>query len=197
MNEVRMKVLDMSAVLKPSTAYALVLEEVGGRLRKLALIIGTLEAQAIKMAMVEYHPPRPFTHDLMLDVMKQGGLTPFKAVIYHMKDGIYYSYLYVRKPNGEEYFVDSRTSDVISLSMRGGFPLYVLEDLLEREHLRNISDDGSQYTMSMNSVDIPTLRRAMDEAIRREDYERACEIRDEIRRREKSENQPFMDISNE
>ena len=74
------------------------------------------------------------------------------------------------------------------LSLRAGFPLYVYEDILEKEHLRNISSDGSSYTMSINSVDIDMLKRAMDEAVQCEDYERASQLRDEIRKRENEEN---------
>ena len=129
MNEIEIKVLDMSAVLKPSDSFALVLEELGGHFRKLALIIGKQEAQAIKMGQMSYTPPRPFTHDLMLAVMKEGGLTPVKGLIYEVKDGIYSSYLYVQREDGTEFQVDARTTDVISLALRKKFPLYVYEDM--------------------------------------------------------------------
>ena len=165
MNEIEIRVLDMSAVLKPSDAFALVLEELGGGFRKLALIIGKQEAQAIKMGQMSYTPPRPFTHDLMLSVMEKGGLVPVKGVIYEVKDGIYSSYLFVRCANETIFQVDARTTDVISLSLRKKFPLYVYEDILEREQLRNISADGSTYCVSINTIDIDSLKKAMDEAI--------------------------------
>lgn len=193
MNEIEIKVLDMSAVLKPSDSFALVLEELGGHFRKLALIIGKQEAQAIKMGQMSYTPPRPFTHDLMLTVMKEGGLTPVKGVIYEVKDGIYSSYLYVQREDGTEFQVDARTTDVISLALRKKFPLYVYEDILEKEQLRNISPDGSTYTVSVNTIDLESLKKAMAEAVEQEDYERASQLRDEIRKREgkgKNTNQP-------
>ena len=108
----------MSAVLKPSDAFALVLEELGGGFRKLALIIGKQEAQAIKMGQMSYTPPRPFTHDLMLSVMEKGGLVPVKGVIYEVKDGIYSSFLFVRCADETIFQADARTTDVISLSLR-------------------------------------------------------------------------------
>lgn len=188
MKEVELKILDMSSVLKPSDSFALVLEEVGGEERKLALIIGAVEAQGIKMAEMHYRPPRPFTHDLLLNVMAVGRLQCLKGVIYQVKNGIYSTYLYIRRADGEVDVVDARTSDAIVLSLRAGFPLYVYEDILEKEHLRNISSDGSCYTMSINSVDIDMLKRAMDEAVQCEDYERASQLRDEIRKRENEEN---------
>lgn len=186
MNEIEIRVLDMSAVLKPSDAFALVLEELRGR-RKLALIIGKQEAQAIKMGQMSYIPPRPFTHDLMLSVMGKGGLVPVKGVIYEVKDGIYSSYLFVRRTDETIFQVDARTTDVISLALRKKFPLYVYEDILEREQLRNISADGSIYCVSINTIDIDSLKKAMDEAVANEDYERASQLRDEIRKREKKE----------
>lgn len=193
MNEIEIKVLDMSAVLRPSEAFALVLEELGGHFRKLALIIGKQEAQAIKMGLMSYTPPRPFTHDLMLAVMKESGLNPVKGLIYEVKDGIYSSYLYVQRADGTEFQVDARTTDVISLALRKKFPLYVYEDILEREQLRNISPDGSTYTVSVNTIDLDSLKKAMAEAVEQEDYERASQLRDEIRKREgkeKNTNQP-------
>ena len=187
MNEIEVKILDMSTVLRPSNSFALVLEEVGVEKRKLALIIGAAEAQSIKMGELNYNPPRPFTHDLMLSVIKVGGMECVKGVIYEVKNGIYYSYLYIRRADGELKVVDARTSDVIALSLRARFPLYVYEDILEREQLRNISMDGSTYTLTVNSVDMDTLKKAMEEAVAAEDYERASQLRDEIRKREHEE----------
>lgn len=184
MKEIELKMLDMSTVLRPSNSFALVLEEVGGEKRKLALIIGAAEAQSIKMGELSYSPPRPFTHDLMLSVIKAGGMQCVKGVIYEVKNGIYYSYLYIRRADGEMEVLDARTSDVIALSLRADFPLYVYEDILEREQLRNISMDGSTYTLTVNSVDLDTLKKAMEEAVSVEDYERASQLRDEIRKRE-------------
>lgn len=183
-NEIPVRMLDMSTVLKPSDAFALVLEETEGEHRRLALIIGAVEAQAIRIAQLGYRPPRPFTHELMLEVMKEGGLEPVKGVISAVKNGIYYADLYVQRNDGSVFQVDARSTDVISLSLRDGFPLYVLEEVLEREQLRNISPDGSVYTVSINMVDMDTLKHEMQMAVEKEDYERASQLRDEIKRRE-------------
>lgn len=186
-NEIPVRVLDMSTVLKPSDAFALVLEETEGEHRKLALIIGAVEAQGIRIAQLGYRPPRPFTHELMLDVLKQGGLEPVKGVISAVKSGVYYADLYIQRADGSVFRVDARSTDVISLSMRDVFPLYVLDEVLEREQLRNISPDGSVYTVSINMVDMDTLKHEMQMAVDKEDYERASQLRDEIRRREAEE----------
>lgn len=185
MNEIRLEVLDMSTVLRPSNAYALVLQEAGPGERKLAMIIGAHEAQCIKMARIGYKTPRPLTCEMMKNVLEGAGVTVRKAVIYDIREGIYSSWLHVETPDGNVFQVDSRTTDAICLSYYMHFPVCVDEELLEREMLRNISDDSSTYTVSMNNVDMNMLRKAMDEAVRAENYERASELRDEIRRREK------------
>ena len=96
MKEVELKIHDMSSTLYPADAYALVLEEVDGG-RKLPIIIGHMEAQAIKVMMVKYLPPRPLTHDLFLTVTRQFGIELKKILIYKAKDGVFYSYLYYDK----------------------------------------------------------------------------------------------------
>ena len=96
MDEIELKVHDMSSTLQPADAYALVLEEVNGN-RKLPIIIGSLEAQAIKVVMMEYKMPRPLTHDLFLTVTKELGAALKKVLIYKVKDGVYYSYLFLEK----------------------------------------------------------------------------------------------------
>lgn len=114
MNEIEIRVLDMSAVLKPSDAFALVLEELGGGFRKLALIIGKQEAQAIKMGQMSYTPPRPFTHDLMLSVMEKGGLVPVKGVIYEVKDGFTVP-IYLYAVRMKQYFRSMLVRQMLSL----------------------------------------------------------------------------------
>ncbi|MBU3855384.1 MULTISPECIES: bifunctional nuclease family protein [Bacteroides] len=185
MSEIILKVLDISTVLRPSNAHALVLKEDGPRERKLALIIGAHEAQCIKLARMDYQTPRPLTYEMMAHVLSGGGLHIEKAVIYDIREGIYSSWLHVERPDGSVFLVDSRTTDAICLSLLMHFPVCIDEELLERERLHGISDDGSCYTVSVNNVSLDMLKKAMDDAVRVEDYERASELRDEIRRREK------------
>ena len=185
MKEIELKYVEMSTVLKPSDSYAIVLEEVEGEHRQLALIIGTWEAQAIRIVELPYRMPRPFTHDLILDILSHEGMYISKAVIYDVKEGIYYSYLYIVRADNTEFKVDARTTDAISLSLRSKFPLYIYEHILEHEKLRAFLPDGS-YEFTINSADTDMLRYALDDAVSREDYERASQLRDEIRRREKS-----------
>lgn len=183
MDEIELKVHDMSSTLQPADAYALVLEEVNGN-RKLPIIIGSLEAQAIKIVMMEYKMPRPLTHDLFLTVIKELGATLKKVLIYKVKDGVYYSYLFIEKEGGE-LKIDSRTSDAIALAMRCECPIYTTDEIMESEQLNEITGKG--FSAPVNTVDIVALKEALARAIEEEDYEQASRLRDEIKRREEEE----------
>ena len=182
MKEVELKIHDMSSTLYPADAYALVLEEVDGR-RKLPIIIGHMEAQAIKVMMVKYLPPRPLTHDLFLTVTRQFGIELKKILIYKAKDGVFYSYLYYDR-DGEEYKIDSRTSDAIALALRYKCPMYTTEDIMETEHLHDLGE--GKFSVPITSVSVELLEDALQKAIDKEDYETASQIRDEIRKRKEN-----------
>ena len=182
MKEVELKIHDMSSTLYPADAYALVLEEVDGG-RKLPIIIGHMEAQAIKVMMVKYLPPRPLTHDLFLTVTRQFGIELKKILIYKAKDGVFYSYLYYDK-DGEEYKIDSRTSDAIALALRYKCPMYTTADIMETEHLHDLGE--GKFSVPITSVSIELLEDALQKAIDKEDYETASQIRDEIRKRKEN-----------
>lgn len=183
MNEIELKVHDMSSILQPADAYALVLEEVNGN-RKLPVIIGAMEAQAIKVVMVKYKMPRPLTHDLLLAVVTELGATLKKVLIYKVKNGVYYSYLFLEK-EGEVVKVDSRTSDAIALAMRCGCPVYTTEAIMQSEQLHEVGE--TSFAVSVNTVDVMVLKNALSKAIEEENYEQASRLRDEIRRREQEE----------
>ena len=182
MKEVELKIHDMSSTLYPADAYALVLEEVDGG-RKLPIIIGHMEAQAIKVMMVKYLPPRPLTHDLFLTITRQFGIELKKILIYKAKDGVFYSYLYYDK-DGEEYKIDSRTSDAIALALRYKCPMYTTEDIMETEHLHDLGE--GKFSVPITSVSVELLEDALQKAIDKEDYETASQIRDEIRKRKEN-----------
>lgn len=150
MDEIELKVHDMSSTLQPADAYALVLEEVNGN-RKLPIIIGSLEAQAIKVVMMEYKMPRPLTHDLFLTVTKELGAALKKVLIYKVKDGVYYSYLFLEK-EGEVFKIDSRTSDAIALAMRCGCPVYTTNEIMESEQLHEVGNTA--FSVNVNTVDV-------------------------------------------
>lgn len=173
----------MSSTLQPADAYALVLEEVGGD-RKLPIIIGALEAQAIKIVMMEYKMPRPLTHDLFLTLLKELGTNLMKVLIYKVKDGVFYSNLFLEK-EGKEIKIDSRTSDAIALAMRWGCPIYTTAEIIESEQLHE--EGNTAFSVNVNVVDLKVLREALAKAVEEENYEQASRLRDEIKRREQEE----------
>ena len=182
-NLVELKIHDMSTTLYPADAYALVLEEVDGG-RKLPVIIGQQEAQAIKVMMMKYQPPRPFTHDLFPTLTMHLGATLKQIVIYKAKDGVFYSYLYFDK-EGEEIKIDARTSDAVALALRYKCPMYTTQSIMESEHLHDMGE--GKFSVPISSVSLQMLEEALQSAIEKEEYEQASQLRDEIRKRKEKE----------
>ena len=182
-NLVELKIHDMSTTLYPADAYALVLEEVDGG-RKLPIIIGQQEAQAIKVMMMKYQPPRPLTHDLFQTLTMHLGATLKQIVIYKAKDGVFYSYLYFDK-EGEEIKIDARTSDAVALALRYKCPMYTTESIMDSEHLHDMGQ--GKFSVPISSVSLQMLEEALQSAIEKEEYEQASQLRDEIRKRKEKE----------
>ena len=182
-NLIELKIHDMSSTLYPADAYALVLEEVDGG-RKLPIIIGHQEAQAIKVMMLKYQPPRPLTHDLFRTLTLQLGATLKQIVIYKAKDGVFYSYLYFDK-EGEEIKIDARTSDAVALALRYKCPMYTTKDIMDIEHLHDMGE--GKFSVPITSVSMQMLEEALQSAIDKEQYELASQLRDEIRKRKEKE----------
>ncbi len=184
MDEIEVKVHDMSSTIRPADAYALVLEEKHGY-RKLPVIIGSIEAQAIKIAMNGYKISRPLTHDLFVALTDRLGVFLKKMVIYMVKDGVFYSYLYFDN-YGEEVRIDSRTSDAVALALRYGAPIFTTRQIMEAEHMHE--ERNGAFSVTINMVNVDMLREALQKAIEEENYEQASKLRDEINRREQSQN---------
>ncbi len=186
MNEVEVRIIGVSDLLKPSTSHALILEEAFGYevKRRLALIIGDREAADIRLCMHNYDTSRPMTFDLMKSIIAEAGMVVEKAVIYDVDSGIFSSYIYFTRSDGSRFKIDSRTTDAFAMSLKMGFPVFVLEDLLEKEKIRIVSADGAGFSMPLNSVATDMLKMDLEAAIKNEDYERAAMLRDEISRRE-------------
>lgn len=186
MNEVEIRIVGVSDLLKPSTSHALILEEVFSyeTKRRLAMIIGDREASDLRSCMLGINSPRPLTYDFVSSLLSEAGISVEKAVIYDVHDGIFNSYIYFIRQDKTTFRVDSRPTDALSLSQKIGFPVYVLEDLLEKEKIRTVTPDGSGFSMPLNSVGTDMLKMDLEAAINNEDYERAAMLRDEISRRE-------------
>lgn len=194
MKRVKLKVMGMSYSQTQSGAYALLLIEENGN-RRIPIIIGGFEAQAIVIKLENLEPPRPLTHDLFKKFADQFNIAVTEVMIHKLEDGVFFSRL-VCNDGKSEYSIDSRTSDAVAIALRFGCPIYIDEEIMEKAQLTNspsetetvstgvsetVFESGGKY----ESYSDDELYKMIDEAVKTEDYERAASIRDEIDKRKK------------
>jgi bifunctional DNase/RNase len=194
MNKIRLNILGLSVSQTQSGAYALVLAEENGE-RRMPIIIGPVEAQAIAIQIEGLKPPRPLTHDLIKNLAVAFDIVLIEVTIYKLEEGIFYSEL-LCEMDGKEVVIDSRTSDAVALALRFKCPIYTTEEILTKSGIvLNAEDDFGQTSLTKEEVepsDSPfanysaqELEEMLNEAIQNEDYEKASIIRDEIDKRKK------------
>lgn len=193
MSLVQLRVNRISYSQNQSGAYAMILDEVDGK-RKLPIVIGEFEAQSIAVALdKDIKPHRPFTHDLFKNFAFRFDVIIKRVIITKLVDGVFYSSLICERDKIEE-IIDSRTSDAISLALRFNAPIFTHESVLEKAGVIFDKDDvPSKGTLvdelsdDENYTDLTTeeLERAIKKAVKKEDYELAARLRDEISKREK------------
>ena len=195
MQKIRLNILGLSVSQTQSGAYALVLAEENGE-RRIPIIIGPVEAQAIAIQLEGLKPPRPLTHDLFKNMALAFDIALLEVTIYKLEEGIFYSEL-LCEMNGKEVHIDSRTSDAVALALRFRCPIYTTEDILNRAGIViEFENEHGQDDWNQSIVDEPTrgkheyekytsseLNQMLENAIQAEDYEKASAIRDEINRR--------------
>jgi bifunctional DNase/RNase len=197
MRKIELDIVALSHSVTQSHNYAVVLGEQNGS-RRLPIVIGSFEAQAIAVAMERMTPNRPLTHDLFKNALETFNVELKEVVISNLLDGIFYARLVCIKEGGEVIEIDSRTSDALAMAVRFDCPIYTFEFILDAAGvvLEDTSDDegkveepeGSvEKKKSLASYSIDDLNKLLEEVLGEENYERAAEIRDEIeRRRQKS-----------
>ncbi|MGC9373805.1 MAG: bifunctional nuclease domain-containing protein [Bacteroidales bacterium] len=206
MSKIKLNVLGISYSQTQTGAYALVLTEENGE-RRIPIIIGGFEAQAIAIQLEGLKPPRPLTHDLFLNFATSFGINLLEVNIYRLEEGVFYSQLICN--NGKKNIsIDARTSDAIALALRFKCPIYTTEEILQKSGIvidieseekippqKSSSDESSDKpeadvsSMSgyeFEDLDIEALEVLLDEAIKKEEYEKASIIRDEIKKRKKN-----------
>jgi len=197
MKKVKLNILGLSYSQTQTGAYALVLSEADGN-RRIPIIIGAVEAQAIAIQLEGLKPPRPLTHDLFLNVALAFDIEIAEVFIHKLEEGIFYAEI-VCEQNSNRIRVDSRTSDAIALALRFECPIFTTEEILDKAGINmefdesgegsdEFEDDENSKKPSAGHVDYSDyspdeLNELLDAAITDEDYEKASEIRDEINKR--------------
>jgi bifunctional DNase/RNase len=190
MQKIELEIVALSHSITQSNSYAVILGEING-LRRLPIVIGGFEAQAIAVALENMHPSRPLTHDLMKNFMTAFDLVLQEVYICDLQEGIFYSKL-VCHNNHDTLEIDSRTSDALALAVRFGCPIFVYEHILDQAGLANEKSDkvDIQTTVTKTSersdlakLSLSELNDLLNEVLEQEDYIRAIDIRDEINKR--------------
>ncbi len=198
MNKIQVDILGLSINPNSQRAYALLLKEVDGP-RRLPIVIGEPEAQAIANELEGVRPQRPMTHDLLRSVIETLGASVKEVLISEIKEGTFYAKILFEYSDLE---VDARPSDAIALAVRCGAPLYISEEIMDEVSLRaediqeidaeqpGEESEDHEAASPAQQREAPTqplterhrLEQELDQAIKVEDYEAAARIRDDLQR---------------
>lgn len=204
MKKVKLDIVGLSYSQTQSGAYALVLGEVNGR-RRLPIIIGAFEAQAIAIEIEKMTPTRPLTHDLFKTFAQAYHIEIQEIIIYNLVDGVFFAKL-ICSDGETTQEIDARTSDAIALAVRFNAVIYTYEFILSSA---GIVIEGNDFlflenmdsiTKEQSTEDMPTsipvsgyqgltneeLQQKLEEALAEEAYEKAARIRDELNKRNSS-----------
>lgn len=198
MRKIELEIVALSHSITQTHSYAVVLGEVNG-LRRLPIVIGGFEAQAIAVALEKMQPSRPLTHDLMKNFMNAFAIDLHEIIICDLQEGIFYSKLVCSTEN-DTVEIDSRTSDAIALAVRFGCPIYTYENILDsagilmedsggkkkkaRQEVVVEESDASGHE-DLKTMSLEELNTLLNDVLESEDYIRAIAIRDEINSRKK------------
>lgn len=192
MDYIQVDIIGLSTSPSSGGAYALVLGEVDGN-RRLPIIIGAYEAQAIALELEKIQPPRPLTHDLLRDLFDAIDADITDIVIDDLREGTFFAKIrYVF--NGKENQLDARPSDAVALAVRSDAPIYVVPDVLdeagipaedETSPLAQTTEEEEPREVSAARSPVERMQAQLDKAIESEDYERAAQLRDEIEQMKK------------
>jgi Uncharacterized conserved protein len=174
-----------------------VLGEVEGN-RRLPIIIGAFEAQAIALELEKIQPPRPMTHDLLRDTFEAVDVDVEEVVIDELREGTFFAKIRYRH-DGEEHQLDSRPSDAVALAVRVDAPIFVAPAVLDEagivaedeSDISSLAEQAEETSPSEEEegTELEQMQKQLEEAVEEEDYERAAELRDEIQRLEQEQQQ--------
>lgn len=185
--KVKLKILGLTYSQTQTGSYALILAEENGD-KRIPIMIGAFEAQAIALHLEELNPPRPLTHDLFKNFSKAFNVTLKEVVISKLSEGVFYSVLYFF--NGDDIvMIDSRTSDAVALALRFECPIYTIQSIVDKagiimeEKEDTEETSGEDVEPDINLKSIKELEGLLKEAIEMENYEKASEIQEELGKR--------------
>jgi bifunctional DNase/RNase len=201
MKKIELEIVALSHSITQTHSYAVVMGEVNG-LRRLPIVIGGFEAQAIAVALEKMQPSRPLTHDLMKNFMTAFNLDLHEIIINDLQEGIFYSKL-ICSSEKDTVEIDSRTSDALALAVRFGCPIYTYETILESAGIlmeettgkkkktkeskepKEVHMEESTGNEDLKTMTLEDLNLLLNDVLESEDYIRAIAIRDEINNRKK------------
>jgi len=196
MKKIELEIVALSHSITQTHSYAVVLGEVNG-LRRLPIVIGGFEAQAIAVALERMQPSRPLTHDLMKNFMMAFSVDLHEVVICDLQEGIFYSKLLCSNDK-DTVEIDSRTSDALALAVRFGCPIYTYENILDSAGIlmedsgkqkkktsvtTTTTEEGAGTQDDLKAMTLEDLQTLLNDVLEQEDYIRAIAIRDEINSR--------------
>lgn len=197
MKKIELEIVALSHSITQTHSYAVVLGEVNG-LRRLPIVIGGFEAQAIAVALERMQPSRPLTHDLFANFMSTFSIELIEVIIYKLEEGIFFAKL-VCQNHDDVIEIDSRTSDALALAVRANCRIFTYENILETAglYLDQTEQPGEQtgepkaatvssnatFDKDLKSMTLEELNTLLQQVLDQEDYVRAINIRDEINSR--------------
>jgi bifunctional DNase/RNase len=190
MEKIKLDIVGLSYSQTQTGAYALILCESTGE-RRLPIIIGGFEAQAIAIELEKMKPNRPLTHDLFKSFAVSFNIQILEVIIHKFAEGVFYAKLIISDGKVEKE-IDARTSDAVALSLRFHCPIYTHESVLASAGIL-ITESDSEIKSKIELPDddpnelkdytIEELEELLKITIENEDYERASQVRDEIKKR--------------
>jgi bifunctional DNase/RNase len=188
--KVQCEILGLSSSPSTGGAYAILLREIGA-IRRLPIIIGAFEAQAIALEIEGIKPPRPLTHDLLKHMIDNLGGTVTEVIIDELRENTFYAKI-ILEVSGLTNEVDARPSDAIALAVRARSPIYVAESVMEAASfipseetegtVKEVTKEEKEEIPKTKEAKLAALQNKLREAIETEEYERAAKIRDDIQR---------------
>lgn len=191
MQKIQCEILGLSSSPSTGGAYAILLKEINGN-RRLPIIIGAFEAQAIALEIEGIKPPRPLTHDLLKQIVDNLGATITEVLIDELRENTFYAKL-ILEISALTNEIDARPSDAIALAVRAQAPIYVAESVMEvaafvpseegdKDEVESEQEAKGPKVPRTKEARLAALQNKLREAIDAEEYERAAKIRDDIQR---------------